>query len=39
MMGQAAGSAAAIAAEAGEMPADIDVTALQQQLRKDGVEI
>ena len=39
MMGQAAGSAAAIAVEAGERPADIDVTALQRQLRRDGVEI
>lgn len=39
MMGQAAGSAAAIAIDSGKMPADIDVSILQQQLRKDGVEI
>ena len=39
MMGQAAGTAAGIAIDSGKMPPDIDVGALQQQLRKDGVEI
>lgn len=39
MMGQAAGTAAGIAINSGKMPPDIDVGALQQQLRKDGVEI
>lgn len=39
MMGQAAGSAAAIAVNTGNSPAEIDVSALQQQLRQDGVEI
>lgn len=39
MMGQAAGTAAALAA-AGEKPlSDIDVGTLQEQLRKDGMEV
>jgi hypothetical protein len=37
MTGQAAGTAAAIAASSGVQPRGVDVTALQRQLRVDGV--
>jgi len=35
-MGQAAGTAAALALAAGTTPADVDVTALQRRLERDG---
>ena len=35
-MGQAAGTAAALALAAGTTPADVDVAALQRRLERDG---
>lgn len=37
MMGQAAGTAAALAARGGILPGEIDIPTLQERLRKDGI--
>ena len=37
MMGQAAGTAAALAARDGILPGEIYIPALQERLRKDGI--
>jgi len=38
MMGQAAGTAAALAVQGNVLPRDLDVSVLQKELKKDGVE-
>ncbi len=39
VVGQGAGAAAAIAAKAGTTPREVDVTAVQAELRRQGVEL